>query len=134
MESLLSGTVDKDQYVYWQVPANFSTGVTLKLDITTGSATVYASLSTRLPSASDYDFVAIGTTYNLGQIYISPEELLKANSSSSFILSDMVALNKADATVYTSVQGMSDTSAFTLHYEPENTVVPVNFNANVSGK
>uniref|UniRef100_A0AC34GLQ6 Uncharacterized protein n=1 Tax=Panagrolaimus sp. ES5 TaxID=591445 RepID=A0AC34GLQ6_9BILA len=52
------GTVDQNQALYYQIPASISDGVTLKLDIHEGAATVYASLTARLPSISDHDFVA----------------------------------------------------------------------------
>jgi hypothetical protein len=124
-QTYVPGSVDKDQTLYYQIPASISDGLTLKLDIHEGAATVFASLTARHPSLSDHDFSANATTENLGQIYISPDRLQQASDNSNmFFVSDMVTLGKADITVYTSVVGISDTTTnFTLHYEKNDTEV-----------
>uniref|UniRef100_A0A914PPI3 VWFA domain-containing protein n=1 Tax=Panagrolaimus davidi TaxID=227884 RepID=A0A914PPI3_9BILA len=124
-QTYVPGSVDKDQALYYQIPASVTDGLTLKLDIHEGAATVFASLTARHPSLSDHDFSANATTENLGQIFISPDQLQQAsNNSNMFFVSDMVALGKADVTVYTSVVGISDTTTnFTLHYEKNDTEV-----------
>uniref|UniRef100_A0A914PRI5 VWFA domain-containing protein n=1 Tax=Panagrolaimus davidi TaxID=227884 RepID=A0A914PRI5_9BILA len=123
-QTYVPGTVDKDQALYYQIPASVTDGLTLKLDIHEGAATVFASLTARHPSLSDHDFSANATTENLGQIFISPDQLQQASDNSKFFVSDMVALGKADVTVYTSVVGISDsTTNFTLHYEKNDTEV-----------
>jgi hypothetical protein len=124
-QTYVPGSVDKDQALYYQIPASISDGLTLKLDIHEGAAAVFASLTARHPSLSDHDFSANATTENLGQIFISPDQLQQAsNNSYIFFVSDMVALGKADVTVYTSVVGIADsTTNFTLHYEKHDTEV-----------
>uniref|UniRef100_A0A914Q676 VWFA domain-containing protein n=1 Tax=Panagrolaimus davidi TaxID=227884 RepID=A0A914Q676_9BILA len=124
-QTYVPGSVDKDQALYYQIPASVTDGLTLKLDIHEGAAAVFASLTARHPSLSDHDFSANATTENLGQIYISPELLQQAsNNSNMFFVSDMVALGIADVTVYTSVVGISDTTTnFTLHYEKHDTEI-----------
>uniref|UniRef100_A0AC34GKN4 Uncharacterized protein n=1 Tax=Panagrolaimus sp. ES5 TaxID=591445 RepID=A0AC34GKN4_9BILA len=120
-QTSIPGTVEKDQSLFYQIPANISTGLTLKLDIHEGAATVYASLTSRLPSSADYDFVANATAENLGQIYISPDDLQSVQSSSLMFISDIVALEKVDVIVFTAVVGIADATNFTLHYEPLDT-------------
>uniref|UniRef100_A0AC34FUV0 VWFA domain-containing protein n=1 Tax=Panagrolaimus sp. ES5 TaxID=591445 RepID=A0AC34FUV0_9BILA len=86
-----------------------------------GAATVYASLTSRLPSSADYDFVANATAENLGQIYISSDDLQSVQSSSFMFISNVVELEKVDVIVFTAVVGISDATNFTLHYEPFDT-------------
>uniref|UniRef100_A0AC35GA98 Uncharacterized protein n=1 Tax=Panagrolaimus sp. PS1159 TaxID=55785 RepID=A0AC35GA98_9BILA len=91
-QTSIPGVVENDQSLFYQVPANLSIGLTIKLDIKEGDAIIYVSLTSRLPSSADYDFVANATENNPGHIYISPNQLQNAQSSSFIFISDFVKL------------------------------------------
>uniref|UniRef100_A0A914ZAW4 VWFA domain-containing protein n=1 Tax=Panagrolaimus superbus TaxID=310955 RepID=A0A914ZAW4_9BILA len=106
-EACVNGTVDQGQYVFYQIPADPTAGVTITLEMDYGAASIYISLTTRLPSAADYDFYANANVELPGQIYISPDQLQTGSNSS---------------TVYAAVVGLTPENRYTLCNEKYDTI------------
>jgi Mg-chelatase subunit ChlD len=106
-DTCANGTVDQGQYIFYQIPTDPSAGVTIKLEMDYGSASIYVSLTSRLPSAADYDFFANANVEIPGQIYISPNQLQTGTSNS---------------TVYAAIIGLTPENSYTLCNEKYDTV------------
>uniref|UniRef100_A0AC34FV04 VWFA domain-containing protein n=1 Tax=Panagrolaimus sp. ES5 TaxID=591445 RepID=A0AC34FV04_9BILA len=103
------------------VNADSTTGITVRLEMNYGAASIYVSLTSRLPSAADYDFYANANVELPGQIYISPDQLQTGTNNS---------------TVYAAIVGLTPENSYTLCNEKYDTIqnytTPAPFSTNSS--
>uniref|UniRef100_A0A914E3R1 VWFA domain-containing protein n=1 Tax=Acrobeloides nanus TaxID=290746 RepID=A0A914E3R1_9BILA len=128
--SIITSNVEKDQTRVIKFPVNITTGMTWKLSMASGSANIYASLTSTSPSSADYDYKAQSTTGKFGQIYISPSDLRKIYNGTSFerlsFRSDYESIDEESKNqtvfIYTAIQGVGDTNNFTLKFNSGDTL------------
>uniref|UniRef100_A0A914Q073 VWFA domain-containing protein n=1 Tax=Panagrolaimus davidi TaxID=227884 RepID=A0A914Q073_9BILA len=104
----VNGIIDQNQYIFYQIPVDPITGGTIKLHMDDGSAEIYLSQTSRLPSSVDYDFSENSTTEFPAQIFVSTEQLRTTENSLSEI--------------HTALVGTSEKSTYRLCNEKGNTM------------
>uniref|UniRef100_A0AC35GEI4 VWFA domain-containing protein n=1 Tax=Panagrolaimus sp. PS1159 TaxID=55785 RepID=A0AC35GEI4_9BILA len=104
----VNGIIDQNQYIFYQIPVDPITGGTIKLHMDDGSAEIYLSQTSRLPSSIDYDFSENSTIEFPAQIFISTEQLHTTENSLSEI--------------HTALVGTSAKSTYRLCNEKGNTI------------
>ena len=115
----IAGHLQRDQYLYFYVQMNSTTGVTYRINVTAGAVTLYVSSTVPQPNDVRYDYAVNATVGQDGQLTITPEQLMPGVNKN--IVDDLLtAYNWTSIPLYASVRGIDDNNNFTISIDHQN--------------
>ena len=107
IEQAFMGTLEQNQQAFFQFDLP-EEGLTLKLDVETGSIVLYASTKVQNPNEALYDWRL--ETRRSTDVYISPDDLEDTSS-----ISKRQDVQSANITLYVSIEGQDGMNTFILN-------------------
>lgn len=119
----IDSAVSQGQSLYFEIAANVTTGLTVKIGTIEGYCVVYVSQTTRNPSEADYDHKIIGDSGKTAELYLSPTDL-GLSPTKMFIQQAISSVkdSETEVSVFVGVTGGDINNNFTLQYEKGNTL------------
>uniref|UniRef100_A0A914W0F5 VWFA domain-containing protein n=1 Tax=Plectus sambesii TaxID=2011161 RepID=A0A914W0F5_9BILA len=123
----IAGRLQRDQYLYFHMQLNSTTGATYRVNLTEGAVTLYLSNTVSQPDEARYDYAINVTADAEGQLFLGRDQLMGGIDQS--VINQVIAANNWTLIpLYASVRGTGDSNNFTLsvdqNNQPTNITVP----------